>query len=173
MTANRYKLLRYFAYTVEILVLFMVQQTPGLLPEVAGARPVLLIPAAVSIAVFESETAAMGFGLFCGLLLDFGMTASTLGFHAILLTIVCYCCGVMVINLLRTSLFTDVLLSAGAAALIFLLQWVFYFILYNYQYSFYALTAHLIPRFFYTLAFSPVFYYFNRAFALLIRERES
>ena len=43
---DRYKIIRYFAYTIEILILYMVQETPGLLPEIGGARPVLLIPAA-------------------------------------------------------------------------------------------------------------------------------
>ena len=49
---NRYKGIRFFAYVLEILVLFMVQETPGLLPPILGARPVLLIPAALSIAFF-------------------------------------------------------------------------------------------------------------------------
>lgn len=169
---NRLKLLRYFAYTVEILVLFMIQQTPGLIPPLFGARPVLLIPAAVSIAVFESETAAMGFGLFCGLLIDFGM-GPVLGFHGLLLMIICYSVGIMVINLLRTNLLTALLTGAGSAALIFLLQWVFFFVLYNYAHTGYALTAHYIPRFCYTLALLPVLYYFNRAFALLIREKDA
>ena len=70
---DRYKIIRYFAYTIEILILYMVQETPGLLPEIGGARPVLLIPAAISIAMFESELAGIAFGLLCGLFLDIGM----------------------------------------------------------------------------------------------------
>ena len=34
---DRYKIIRYFAYTIEILILYMVQETPGLLPEIGGA----------------------------------------------------------------------------------------------------------------------------------------
>ncbi|HCB90399.1 MAG TPA: rod shape-determining protein MreD, partial [Ruminococcaceae bacterium] len=49
-------------YSIEILVLFVLQETPGLIPEIGGARPVMLIPAAVCIAMFESETPAMAFG---------------------------------------------------------------------------------------------------------------
>ena len=49
---SRYKGIRCFAYVLEILVLFMVQETPGLLPPVLRERPVLLIPAALSIAFF-------------------------------------------------------------------------------------------------------------------------
>ena len=49
------KVARYLAYTLEILVLFMVQETPGLLPSVLGVRPVLLFPAVMAIAMFETE----------------------------------------------------------------------------------------------------------------------
>ena len=37
---SRYKGIRCFAYVLEILVLFMVQETPGLLPPVLRERPV-------------------------------------------------------------------------------------------------------------------------------------
>ena len=35
------RVIRYLAYTLEILVLFMLQETPGLLPSIFGVRPVL------------------------------------------------------------------------------------------------------------------------------------
>lgn len=175
---DRFKALRYFAYTVEILVVFMLQETPGLIPPLFGARPTLLLPLALSIAMFESETAAMGFGLLSGLLIDFGISG-TLGFHGLLLTVLCYSIGVMVINLLRTNLLTALLTAAVSLAVIFFLQWIFYYVLFDYQhlyqnekYVVYSLTNHYFPRYCYTLALTPVFYYFNRAFAFLIREKE-
>ncbi|HBT91305.1 MAG TPA: rod shape-determining protein MreD, partial [Ruminococcaceae bacterium] len=64
---SRYRVIRYLGYSIEILVLFVLQETPGLIPEIGGARPVMLIPAAVCIAMFESETPAMAFGLAGGL----------------------------------------------------------------------------------------------------------
>ena len=45
------KVIRYLAYTLELLVLFMLQETPGLLPPLFGARPVLLFPAVITIAI--------------------------------------------------------------------------------------------------------------------------
>ena len=80
----RFRILRYFAYAVEIIAFFVIQQTPGLLPEVLYARPVLLLPIAFSIAMFEREGVAIGFGVFCGLLIDFGMGNGVLGFHGLL-----------------------------------------------------------------------------------------
>ena len=37
---NRYRFIRYFAYGLELLILYMLQQTPGLLPPLFGARPI-------------------------------------------------------------------------------------------------------------------------------------
>ena len=37
------RVIRYLAYTLELLVLFMLQETPGLLPPIYGFWPVLLV----------------------------------------------------------------------------------------------------------------------------------
>ena len=49
------KVIRYLAYTLELLVLFMLQETPGLLPPLFGARPVLLFPAVITIHVRDGN----------------------------------------------------------------------------------------------------------------------
>ncbi len=36
----KYRIIRWFAYAIEILVLFVLQETPGLIPALGGARPV-------------------------------------------------------------------------------------------------------------------------------------
>ena len=50
---KRFRVLRYIAYTIEIIVLFIVQQTPGLMPSIYGILPTLLIPIACSIAIWR------------------------------------------------------------------------------------------------------------------------
>ena len=52
---KRYKFFRYLAYAIEILLVFIFQTTPQLLPEIGGSKPVLLIPVALTIAFFEEE----------------------------------------------------------------------------------------------------------------------
>lgn len=168
---EKLKVLRYFAYTIEILVFYMVQETPGLVPDLFGARPVLLIPIALSIAMFEKETAAMVFGLLCGLLIDFG-AGGVLGFHGLLLSVICYSVGLIAANLIQTNFLTAMITSVISTGCVVLLQWVFFYLLFGYSHAAYALTAHYIPRFFYTTAFMPVAYYFNRALALQIRAKE-
>ena len=168
---ERLKYLRYFAYTIEILVFFMVQETPGLVPDLFGARPVLLIPVALSIAMFENETVSMAFGLLCGLLIDFG-AGGVLGFHGMLLSVGCYSIGLIAANLIQTNFLTAMIIAVISTASIVFLQWVFFYLLFSYAHAAYALTAHYLPRFFYTTAIMPVAYYFNRALALQIRAKE-
>ena len=74
------RVIRYLAYTLELLVLFMLQETPGLLPPIYGVRPVLLLPAVVAIALFEEEIPAMAFGILGGLFCDFGLGCGLLTF---------------------------------------------------------------------------------------------
>ena len=169
---NHYKAFRYFAYTIEILTIFVINETPGLIPELFGARPVLLIPVAISIAMFESEVAGMAFGLFCGLLIDFGI-GNTLGFHGLLLSVTCYALSLMVINLLQTNLITALLVSLIVLTSIFLLQWVFFYVLFGYDHVIFALVNRYFPRLIYTFVFVPIAFYFNRAFAVLIKPRET
>lgn len=165
---NRYRFIRYFAYGLELLILYMLQQTPGLLPPLFGARPILIIPAALAIAMFETEVPAMAFGIFGGLLIDFGIGAA-LGFHGIMLGVACYLISALSANLLRTNLFTSFLVNTLALMLIVTLQWIFYYVLYDYEYPVYALVYHYLPRIAYSLVLTPITFYFNRAFAMLIR----
>lgn len=83
------RIIRSLAYVLELLVLFMLQETPGLFPPVYGVRPVLVLPAAAVIAMLEDETRAMAFGVIAGLFCDFGYSGM-LGFHALVMGVLCF-----------------------------------------------------------------------------------
>lgn len=88
MKINR-KFFLYFAYSLEILILYVLQGTPNLIPEILGSKPLLLIPAALSIAGKENKIPSLIFGAVCGVLTDIA-TGGSIGFFAILLTVICY-----------------------------------------------------------------------------------
>lgn len=167
----KYRVIRYIAYALETVALFVLQETPGLIPQLFGARPLLLVPAALSVAMFEAEIPSMCFGLLGGLFLDFG-AGGTLGFYGLLLGAACYVVSLMAANLFRTNFLTAMLVSAVSSAVILMLRWLCFFVFFGYNYPGYALTAHYIPMFVYTAAVMPVTYYFNRAIALQIRSKE-
>lgn len=166
---NHIRFFRYLAYTLEIAVLFLIQETPRLIPELWGIRPTLLLPVALMIALFERELPAMWFGVLCGLLADYSHS-TVLGFYGLLLAVGCYVCSVLVMNLFKTNLWTALLLGASAIVVIFLLQWLFFYVCAGHGQVWYALVRHYLPRALYTAIALPLAYYFNRAFAILLHE---
>ena len=118
------KLIRYLAYVLELLVLFMLQETPGLLPSIFGARPVLLFPAVVAIAMLEPEVPALLFGVVGGLFCDFGLSGM-LGFHALVLGVLCFFISLLVRVYLQSNIATALLTGIVGIGLTVCLQWFF------------------------------------------------
>ena len=164
------KLIRYLAYVLELLVLFMLQETPGLLPSIFGARPVLLFPAVVAIAMLEPEVPALLFGVVGGLFCDFGLSGM-LGFHALVLGVLCFFISLVIRAYLQNNMATAILTGVWSIGLVVLAQWFF---LYFFQYSYpdYALTHHYLPKYFYTLLFLPLLYLLNRGLSQALGTQE-
>ena len=164
------KLIRYLAYVLELLVLFMLQETPGLLPSIFGARPVLLFPAVVAIAMLEPEVPALLFGVVGGLFCDFGLSGM-LGFHALVLEVLCFFISLVIRTYLQNNMATAILTGVWSIGLVVLAQWFF---LYFFQYSYpaYALTHHYLPKYFYTLLFLPLLYLLNRGLSQALGAQE-
>ena len=164
------KLILYLAYVLELLVLFMLQETPGLLPSIFGARPVLLFPAVVAIAMLEPEVPALLFGVVGGLFCDFGLSGM-LGFHALVLGVLCFFISLVIRTYLQNNMATAILTGVWSIGLVVLAQWFF---LYFFQYSYpaYALTHHYLPKYFYTLLFLPLLYLLNRGLSQALGAQE-
>ena len=170
MVVDVNRVIRYLAYALELLVLFMVQETPGLLPRIFGARPVLLFPAVVTIALFETELPALFFGVGGGLLCDFGLSG-TLGFHALVLGTLCFFISLLVRVYLQNNLPTAALTGIVTIGITVGLQWVFLHLL-RYSQPAYALTHYYLPMYFYTLLFLPLLYFLNRGLGQALNPQE-
>lgn len=155
------KFFRYLAYSIEILLLFVLNSTPSLLPDIFGATPCLLLSLGISIAYFESEVPAMIFGLVCGVLTDFGYSNS-IGKFAIMMTIVCFIIGFCSNNLV-TANFINVLLSATVViTLILSLHFVFTFVIKGIDNSGVYFVNHYISRIVQTIICTVIFYFINK-----------
>ena len=86
---NRKKWIRYVLYAVEILLLFLLQDTPGLLPQIMGVKPLPVLSAALTIAMVEACTPAMAFGMYAGFLADIG-SGAVFGYHALTFGVLCF-----------------------------------------------------------------------------------
>lgn len=154
---DRKKWARYALYALEILLLFVLQETPGLLPHMMGAKPVLILAAALTIAMVEDCVPAMAFGVFAGLLVDFGGGAP-LGYHALVFAVLCFflsgACGTRI----QIQLFTAILMGLWSCAVAVLLDWLVLYVLQGYSIPAYALLNSYLPIYFYTLLTVPLCY---------------
>ncbi len=150
MTWRGSRLLRYLLYSFLIFVLFIFQGTPGLFPEIMGARPILLCSVAVAIAMFEPSTAAIGFAAAAGLLLDM-TSGGILGIYALIFVILAYVISILAHTVLQVNLGTAMIFAVFSTAIVVFLGWIFQFVMPGYSYAGFALTNVYIPKFFYSL----------------------
>jgi len=160
---------RWMFYMMEFALLFIVQSTPGFFPTVGGVRPILLVPAALSVALFEGDMGGMVAGMVCGLMVDFGY-GDTLGFHAILLAVMGYVLGSMTMELFRTNLLVLMIYGLLAIPTLVLAEWVFQYVLMGYDHVGYVLWTHYVPILFYTFLMLPPLYGLNRIIAMRLNE---
>ena len=166
---NRRPWLLYTAFGLEILLLFLAGDAPGLLPAVCGVVPSLLIPASVSIALTVTDVLpAMVFGVVCGLLSDFSR-GGPYGPSAMVLAVLCYAIALLRCSVLQKNLLTALLLTAPAIILAVLFQWLFFYVGAGYSGAVYALIFRYLPMAGYTFAAAVPIYFATRGLAVLCR----
>ena len=158
---NRKVHIRRACYVVGLLCVVMLQNTEGLLPSFFGIRAFIVIPALVSVAMFEREMSGMFFGLFVGLLWDVS-SASGGHYQAILMTTIGFACGSLITYLMRNNLITGILLSGSSLLIYLLLCWMKDYIFNGNFDGAYKLITFYIPSGIYTLLFFPAFYFLVR-----------
>ncbi len=153
---------RYLAYAMEIIVVYILGATPGLFPEIYRAKPVLLVCVALTAAVFEREIPAMVIGVVCGVLIDLGY-ANGIGVFSIVLTIVCFIVGYAANNLIVAKFTNFLLYSFVAVGGIFMLYFLIHFVWAGVEDRWMYFTNHLLSRMVQTFLWSLAFYPLNRA----------
>ena len=152
---------RYLAYTIEIILMFALSTTPRLLPEIFGAKPVLLVCAALTVAVYEREIPAMIFGMVAGILCDLSYSNS-IGLFAISLTVICFIVGYAANNLIVATFMNFLLYAFITVGLLFMLYYLVMFVIAGVEDSWMYFREHLISRMVQTFIWSIPFYFINK-----------
>ncbi len=155
--------LRYFAYSIEILLLFVIQGTPSLMPELFGGKPVLLIAAGLAIAAFEDETPSIVFGLACGVMCDLAISDSA-GFFAVALTAACYAESLMFKTVIVRGFINSMIFDFCACVVIIGLYFLFFFIFKGYASPLTYFLNHYLSRIIYTFLSCIPVYFLNMLF---------
>lgn len=108
-----------------IVLSAVLQNTPGVMPQMFSANAMLLIPVVVSIAMFESEVVSLVFGLVAGFLWD--ATASEGHFyHSIVLCIAAFFISMLVRRRVRNTLFGSMVMTFALTFIHNTFYWVLF-----------------------------------------------
>ena len=158
---GRFKILRYIAYVIGILVFYVLSGIPNFMPSILGNKPILLLPVAITIAVFETEIPAMFFGLFCGALCDVGF-GDKIGFYTIALTILCFFFGYCASNFFVTSFANTTVIGVATITALVCLYFLFFCAGTNTPNAGAHFLRHYLVRIAYTVVFLPLFFWLNK-----------
>ena len=121
-----YKAAKAITYVLVAIALYLLQTSVPIL-SIAGAKPLLLIPFIISLAMFESLTFTAVMSVFVGMLCDI-VSAYTLGYYAMMLIIICAIINIITQAYATPSIFNSLIVTA---ATIFLLQSIAFFFMYT------------------------------------------
>lgn len=154
LTAKQ-KAIKYFSYCLIILLADLLQNTPGLFPQIFGARCFLLLPVAVILAMSEDMIGGALIGLFAGLLWDVS-GAVHLGFNCIYITVICLLTSVFVTYIARDTFITNMISCTTAIVVYCLLYWLCFMVLKKVQGAQITILTFYIPCAIYTAACTPI-----------------
>lgn len=166
-----HRYLEWTAYGLLILLAFILQTTPHLIPPIFGAKPLLMIPMTIAVAMFTGPVGGAAAGIACGLLWDLYSTR-LLGFNALILLAVGCAAGLLIQLLIRNNLLSALLLILPSLLLQGLLDWAFNYVLLAKEGALFWLLRGILPNLLYTLAVSPLIYGAVLLAAKLLKRRE-
>ncbi|MDR1628165.1 MAG: hypothetical protein LBR79_05270 [Oscillospiraceae bacterium] len=161
-------IIRWLIYLLEIILFYVLERNCGLIPEIFGGRPIILIPVFISIAIFEKEYVSMFFGIIIGAFLDVSISGF-IGSQTAFLFILGYILGVLFTYFIDLNFLAFFLTSLIMIPVIIGYRFLFFYIIPGFDNIPYAFLHHLVPSVVYTAVISPVIYFVNRYIAYHIR----
>lgn len=128
---SRSQLLKWGCYVLALFVCAALQTTPGLF-QLGEAKPLLVLPLCLAVAVFEGEFAGALLGTVGGLLWD--CTAGrTVGMLALELLLLCFAVSAVTQLYFKNSAANFALIASAAALLVLTLDWLFFYYMPGYS----------------------------------------
>lgn len=121
---SRSQLLKWGCYVLALFVCAALQTTPGLF-QLGQAKPLLVLPLCLAVAVFEGEFAGALLGTVGGLLWDYA-AGRTVGMLALELLLLCFGVSVLVQLYLQVNFGNFAAVNTMTALLVLSLDWLFF-----------------------------------------------
>ena len=122
---SRSQLLKWGCYVLALFVCAALQTTPGLF-QLGEAKPLLVLPLCLAVAVFEGEFAGALLGTVGGLLWDYA-AGRTVGMLALELLLLCFGVSVLVQLYLQVNPGNFAAVSTATALVVLSLDWLFFY----------------------------------------------
>lgn len=116
---------KHIVWVLLLCIAFLWQTTSGLIPHIAHISLRPMLPLLGCICMFEKEKYACWYGLFTGLLMDV-VSPSMVGYHALILLLLCTFIGWVSTGYLRNTLLTNLVMGGVLIFLSESLYWLFF-----------------------------------------------
>jgi rod shape-determining protein MreD len=158
---NRRDVRKWALCALIMLLTAVIQGTPNALPAIFGVYPLIIIPCAVAVAIFEGETAGAALAVFGGLIWDVE-GGLTFGFNALFLMILCVAVAMLIQNLFRRTLVSAIMFCLAVTLVHQSATW-FFFVYIAGRGTAFPLLNVLLPSAAYTAPFMILYYFIFRA----------
>lgn len=115
-----------------VVLAAVLQNTPGAFAQMFSSSAMLLIPVVVSIAMFESETISLFFGLCAGLLWDI-VSVRGYFFHSVIICVAAFFISMLIRRRIRNTLLSAMILTFATTFIHNTLYWILFVLIPNSQ----------------------------------------
>ena len=158
---------RWFLYSAVLLMFYLCEVAPL----IRGWCPLLIIPLATAVAMFEGELAAGVFGVFCGLMLDMA-SGTLLGFSSMWLLISCPLISLLSRFWLKSNWLSHLVMNTAVCVIMCGLDFLFLHWVWEREYSGISFLHSLLPAYAWAVAFSVPVYFLVRLISNRLRPKE-
>ncbi len=159
--------MRWLCYSLVLLFFYLWEVAPL----IRGWCPLLIIPLATAVAMFEGEFAAGIFGVFCGFMLDIA-SGTLIGFSSLLLLAVCPTISLLGQFWLKTSWLTHLVLNTISAVLMCSMDFLFLHWVWERESSGISFVHSLLPAYLWAVILSIPVYLLVRLISNKFRPKE-
>jgi rod shape-determining protein MreD len=166
---NRSKkpILRWTCY-FSILLFFYMLMTGGFF---SRWQPLLIIPLAIAVAMFEREVGSALFGAFCGFMIDTAC-GNLFGMSSVWLMPLALAASLLVMNLIRQNIINHLWLVTISCIIMAFMEYFFKHLIWDQPNSEVVLILYIIPSYFSAIVLSPAVYFLVKATSERFREKE-
>ena len=160
--------LRWLSYAAALLLFYMFETNPL----IRGFCPLLIIPLATAVAMYEGDLAAGVFGTFCGLMLDMASGVTITGFSALWLLCLCPAISLLSRFWVKVNMLSHLVMNAIAACVMAFLDMIFVHWVWEGAQSAISFRLSVLPAYGGAILFSIPVYFLVRFINKKLRPRE-